>query len=191
MTTICRSVQAGFVRPERPARSRSWHRRSRRPRGPVASTAVAHDRRRSGARSGAVARQASVPDASSVVMPASVTVKARVVRHRPGNASLTSHLIYLRRDGVTRDGAPGRMFDATGDAVDANAFSERCGGDRHHFRFIVAPEDAAELSDLRTYTRDLMATAQIRPRHHARLGRGRSLEHRASARPRSRAWPRR
>ena len=89
-----------------------------------------------------------------------VTVKARVVRHRPGNASLSSHLTYLRRDGVTRDGAPGQLFDATGDAVDANAFSERCGGDRHHFRFIVAPEDAAELSDLRTYTRDLMATAE-------------------------------
>ena len=34
--------------------------------------------------------------------------------------------------------------------------SERCQDDRHHFRFIVSPEDSAELDDLRTYTRHLM-----------------------------------
>ena len=28
--------------------------------------------------------------------------------------------------------------------------------DRHHFRFIISPEDAAELGDLRTFTRELM-----------------------------------
>ncbi|MBS0292397.1 MAG: relaxase/mobilization nuclease and DUF3363 domain-containing protein, partial [Proteobacteria bacterium] len=32
----------------------------------------------------------------------------------------------------------------------------RCADDRHHFRFIVSPEDGAELEDLRTYTRHLM-----------------------------------
>ena len=49
------------------------------------------------------------------------------------------------------------MFDAAGDAADARAFAERCQGDRHHFRFIVSPDDAMELSDLRAFTRDLMA----------------------------------
>jgi type IV secretory pathway VirD2 relaxase len=88
-----------------------------------------------------------------------VTIKARVVRHGTRAAPLSTHLAYLRRDGVTRDGTPGRMFDATGDA-DHRAFAEGCEGDRHHFRFIVSPEDAAELADLRTYTRDLMATAE-------------------------------
>jgi type IV secretory pathway VirD2 relaxase len=88
-----------------------------------------------------------------------VTIKARVVRHGARAAPLSAHLSYLRRDGVTRDGAPGRMFDAAGDA-DHRAFAERCEGDRHHFRFIVSPEDAAELGDLRAYTRDLMATAE-------------------------------
>jgi type IV secretory pathway VirD2 relaxase len=88
-----------------------------------------------------------------------VAIKARVVRHGIRAAPLSTHLSYLRRDGVTRDGAPGRMFDSTGDA-DHRAFAERCEGDRHHFRFIVSPEDAAELADLRTYTRDLMATAE-------------------------------
>jgi type IV secretory pathway VirD2 relaxase len=88
-----------------------------------------------------------------------VTIKARVVRHGTRAAPLSTHLAYLRRDGVTRDGTPGRMFDATGDA-DHRAFAERCEGDRHHFRFIVSPEDGAKLSDLRAYTRDLMTTAE-------------------------------
>lgn len=84
-------------------------------------------------------------------------VKARVVRHRAKTAPLAAHLSYLRRDGVTRDGAPGKMFDAGADEADARAFAERCQGDRHHFRFIVSPDDPAELSDLRAFTRDLMA----------------------------------
>ena len=84
-------------------------------------------------------------------------VKARVVRHGSKSAPLAAHLSYLRRDGVTRDGAPGKMFDAAGDAADVRAFAERCQGDRHHFRFIVSPDDAVELSDLRAFTRDLMA----------------------------------
>lgn len=88
-----------------------------------------------------------------------VTVKARVVRHHRRSGALSAHLSYLRREGVTRDGSSGRMFDAAGDNVDANAFAERCGEDRHHFRFIVSPEDAAELDDLHTFTRDLMTRA--------------------------------
>ncbi len=89
-----------------------------------------------------------------------VVVKARVVRHRPGRAPLSAHLGYLRRDGVSRDGEPGRMFDANGDDVDHGEFAARCEDDRHHFRFIVAPEDASELSDLQAFTRDLMADAE-------------------------------
>jgi type IV secretory pathway VirD2 relaxase len=85
-----------------------------------------------------------------------VVVKARVVRHGAKSARLAAHLSYLRRDGVTRDGSPGKMFDAGGDEADTRSFAERCDGDRHHFRFIVSPDDAAELSDLRSFTRDLM-----------------------------------
>ena len=33
---------------------------------------------------------------------------------------------------------------------------ERSQGDRHQFRFIVAPEDGDRLSDLRRFTRDVM-----------------------------------
>jgi type IV secretory pathway VirD2 relaxase len=89
-----------------------------------------------------------------------VTVKARVVRHRARGAPLRTHLAYLRRDGVTRDGAAGRMFDAKRDDANHRAFAERCKGDRHHFRFIVSPEDAEQLSDLKLFTRELMAQAE-------------------------------
>ena len=88
-----------------------------------------------------------------------VVMKARVVRHqgtRFRSAPLPRHMAYLKRDGVTRDGADARMFDATSDAADEQAFAERTADDRHHFRFIISPEDAAELADLRGFTRELM-----------------------------------
>ncbi len=92
-----------------------------------------------------------------------VVIKARVVRQRGTrfrSAPLAKHLSYLQRDGVTRDGADARMFDARGDAAEVPAFADRCDSDRHHFRFIVSPEDAPEMTDLRAFTRDLMARAE-------------------------------
>ena len=89
-----------------------------------------------------------------------VTVKARVVRHAARGAPLATHLAYLQRDGVTRDGQAGRLFDASGDEVDGRGFAERCADDRHHFRFIVSPEAASDMADLKAFTRELMADAQ-------------------------------
>jgi type IV secretory pathway VirD2 relaxase len=89
-----------------------------------------------------------------------VLVKTRIVRHRGARfraASLASHAAYLKRDGVSRSGEPARMFDGSDDEADVQAFASRCEEDRHHFRFIVSPEDAQELTDLRTTTRELMA----------------------------------
>ncbi|MGJ4950056.1 relaxase/mobilization nuclease domain-containing protein [Bradyrhizobium sp. HKCCYLS20291] len=88
-----------------------------------------------------------------------VTVKARIARHAGRafrSAPLATHLAYLQRDGVTRKGEPARMFDAAGDQADEAGFEARGKGDRHHFRFIVSPEDAADMVDLRAFTRDLM-----------------------------------
>jgi hypothetical protein len=65
-----------------------------------------------------------------------VIVKARVVRHN-GRTSLASHLNYLQRDGVTRDGERGVLFGADADGLDRNTFAALCEDDRHHFRFIV------------------------------------------------------
>jgi type IV secretory pathway VirD2 relaxase len=89
-----------------------------------------------------------------------VVTKARVVRHqgtRFRSAPLPKHIAYLKREGVTKDGEPARMFDAASDEADERAFADRCKDDRHHFRFIVSPEDAAEIGDLKTFTRELVA----------------------------------
>lgn len=48
------------------------------------------------------------------------------------------------------------MFGPDTDKADHDAFSERCKDDRHHFRFIVSPDDAHELGDLKGFARDLM-----------------------------------
>ncbi|MFT3691407.1 MAG: DUF3363 domain-containing protein [Paenirhodobacter sp.] len=48
------------------------------------------------------------------------------------------------------------MFGPEGDDMDVRAFAERCEGDRHHFRFIISPEDAVEMADLKNHARELM-----------------------------------
>lgn len=85
-----------------------------------------------------------------------VVIKTRVVRHSARAAPLAAHLSYLRRDGVTRDGEKARLFGPDGDNVDARNFAARCEDDRHHFRFIVSPEDAVDMADLKTHARELM-----------------------------------
>ncbi|MDI6025938.1 DUF3363 domain-containing protein [Corticibacterium sp. UT-5YL-CI-8] len=88
------------------------------------------------------------------------TVKALVMRNRGQRGPLARHLNYLRRDGVTRDGERAKMFGPETDDADAKDFTERCKDDRHHFRFIVSPEDATDLEDLKRLTRELMAQAE-------------------------------
>jgi len=83
-------------------------------------------------------------------------IKVRVVRHTPRTASLGTHLNYLRREGVTRDGERARLFGPETENADVGAFAERCRDDRHHFRFIVSPDDALEMADLKSFTRDLV-----------------------------------
>lgn len=98
--------------------------------------------------------------ASSLASHRRVTVKARIVRHSGSRftaAPLAQHLTYLKRDGVTRDGKDAELFGSGHGPIDGGAFAERCADDRHHFRFIVSPEDAAELADVRTFTRELIA----------------------------------
>lgn len=86
-----------------------------------------------------------------------VTIKTLLVNQRNASPqSLAKHLRYVERDGVGRDGEPGQAYGPQTDAADLDAFKERCADDRHHFRFIISPEDGAELDDLRTYTRHLM-----------------------------------
>jgi len=86
-----------------------------------------------------------------------VVVKSRIVK-LAGNGikGARAHLRYIQRDGVTRDGHPGELYSAEQDRADGKAFTERSAGDRHQFRFIVAPEDGVEYDDLRPFVRRLM-----------------------------------
>ncbi|WP_079500174.1 relaxase/mobilization nuclease domain-containing protein [Paraburkholderia hospita] len=87
-----------------------------------------------------------------------VTIKARLVNlAKSGPRSTAAHLRYIEREGVDRNGGAGRSYGPTTDAADLETFKERSADDRHQFRFIVSPEDAEQLGDLRTYTRHLMA----------------------------------
>jgi type IV secretory pathway VirD2 relaxase len=85
----------------------------------------------------------------------------RVTRRGVASKAVDAHLRYLERDGVTRDGEKGRVYSALEDQADGHAFVERGLGDRHQFRFIVAPEDSTDRADLRGFTRALMRQVQI------------------------------
>ena len=87
-----------------------------------------------------------------------VAIKTRLVNlKQAGRRSIAVHLRYIEREGVDRQGGPGRAYGPTTDAADLDAFKARSTDDRHQFRFIVSAEDAEQLDDLRTYTRYLMA----------------------------------
>ncbi|HYM36441.1 MAG TPA: DUF3363 domain-containing protein, partial [Steroidobacteraceae bacterium] len=96
--------------------------------------------------------QASNPRARRVL------IKSRLVHlKQAGRRSTQKHLQYIEREGVTKDGAAAQAYGPQSDVVDIEAFEARGCEDRHQFRFIVSPEDAIELDDLRGFTRDLMS----------------------------------
>lgn len=87
-----------------------------------------------------------------------VTIKSRVIKLTGnGLAKARAHLLYIQRDGVTRDGESGQLYSADQDRVDSKAFLDRSEGDRHQFRFIVSAEDGADYDDLKPFIRRLMA----------------------------------
>ena len=81
-------------------------------------------------------------------------VKARVIRRLRSPGALRAHIGYLQRDGVTRDGSRGKLFDAAGDEADRKTFAERCKDDRHHSAvgFAVTLIQARSLRSIRTIT---------------------------------------
>ena len=118
--------------------------------------------RRSGARPGARLGRGHVAArfTGRTAQPGSrrVAIKTRLVNlKQAGSRSTATHLRYIEREGVGRDGEPGQAFGPATDSADLAAFEERGREDRHQFRFIVAPEDAEQLDDLRRYTRHLMS----------------------------------
>jgi type IV secretory pathway VirD2 relaxase len=88
-------------------------------------------------------------------------VKASIVKlGQKGLARATAHVRYLQRDGTTREGERGALYSEREDRADAKGFVARGEGDRHQFRFIVAPEDGSEYEDLKPLVRRFMAQAE-------------------------------
>lgn len=90
-----------------------------------------------------------------------VVIKSRIVKLAgmgggKGIGAARAHLRYIQRDGVSKEHDPGQLYDAARDVADGKEFLERSEGDRHQFRFVVSPEDAIELGDLKPFVRDLM-----------------------------------
>lgn len=109
-------------------------------------------------RGGAAAAVLRARDRHAAFRQRRVVVKARVVKLAgKGSDGARAHLRYLQRDGVTREGQPGALYGADSDRVDGKVFIDRADGDRHQFRFIVAPEDGIEYDDLKPLTRRLLA----------------------------------
>lgn len=90
--------------------------------------------------------------------PRRVVIKTRLVRLAgKGQAAAAAHLKYIQRDGVTREGHPGELYDARADVADGKSFLQRSAGDRHQFRFIVSAEEGDLYADLKPFVRRLMA----------------------------------
>ncbi|TIP12521.1 MAG: DUF3363 domain-containing protein [Mesorhizobium sp.] len=86
-----------------------------------------------------------------------VVVKTRYVQRAGKNGKAAAHLRYIQRDGTSRDGERGQLYSATEDRADGDAFLDRGKEDERQFRFIISPEDGADLTDLTAHTRDLMS----------------------------------
>jgi type IV secretory pathway VirD2 relaxase len=74
-----------------------------------------------------------------------------------GAAKLKDHLAYLERDATQKDASPGKLYGSLIHEADAESFHARCKNDRHHFRSVVPPEDAEQMTDLMAYTSELVS----------------------------------
>jgi type IV secretory pathway VirD2 relaxase len=90
-----------------------------------------------------------------------VVIKSRIVnlKHVTPQA-VDAHLRYIARTGVGYDGQATPPYGPETDTADWHEFAAAGRKDRHQFRLIVSTEDGARLTDLRDFTRELMATME-------------------------------
>lgn len=95
-----------------------------------------------------------------------VIVKIRYVKHKAGKAgaggsapALRDHLRYISRSGAGHDGIKASLFDGEQQDLKRNEFHELCAQDRHHFRFIISPENGHQIEDFQGYVRNVMKLA--------------------------------
>ena len=125
-----------------------------------------HDPNRAASSGGAfrrLARKAARPARVAIYSPREssrrcVIKSSYVTLGKQGLVGMRRHLAYLERDGVERDGSPGRLYGAD-DGFDRDTFRAPRVGEQRQFRFIVSPEDGDEL-DLKEFARRLMTQVE-------------------------------
>lgn len=102
-----------------------------------------------------------------------VIVKIRFVKHKNiaaaglvlesgagrgsgGASALKAHVDYISRGAAGKDGGKAVLFDARGEGVDKHEFIARWESDRHHWRFIISPENGHQIEDFQGYVRGIM-----------------------------------
>lgn len=112
-------------------------------------------------RGASIGRLLSIRDRLAGYRTRRAVVKTRLVRLATKSlGAARAHLHYIQRDGVTREGTAGELYAAETERADGKAFLERCGADRHQFRFIVSAEDADQYRDLKPFVRRLMSQVE-------------------------------
>ena len=87
-----------------------------------------------------------------------VIVKVSIVKmDGRGTSAQRQHLKYIERDSAAAEGECGQLYTERGQEAQKDSFTERGQDDRHQFRVIVSPEDANQLADLKSFTRDLVS----------------------------------
>lgn len=81
-------------------------------------------------------------------------IKGRYVTVKGNGKAAKLHLAYLERDGVERDGSPGKLYGVD-ETFDRDAFRAPVKKEQRQFRFIISPEDG-DMMDLTTFTRGFM-----------------------------------
>ncbi len=91
-----------------------------------------------------------------------VVIQAKFVRLGGGGiGGQRAHLAYLQRDGAGLDRERADFYNDRGEEIDGRDWLEEHCEDRHHFRFILSPEDGQKLDALKPFVRELVGQMEI------------------------------
>lgn len=131
------------------ARSARWGKVRTYSRPKLAWGAVRHNGRGKGA--AAITHHHAHPARRRLFLKTSIAVSGP-----SGTKAFAAHISYIARDGTSRGGEGGGIFDRACDNADPDVFNDRARRDVRQFRWMISPDDAGDLEDLTRLTRTLM-----------------------------------
>jgi type IV secretory pathway VirD2 relaxase len=91
-----------------------------------------------------------------------VYLQARIQRlSGSGGALQRAHISYLEREGAGRGEARAEFYNDRAEGLSGQDWLKDHADERHHFRFIVSPEDGERLEGLKPFIRDLVGQMEI------------------------------